>query len=165
MANVSMIVAHDLQRAIGYKNKLLWNIPSDMAIFRRVTKGKAVLMGRNTAISVGRALPKRLNLVLTHQSTAPYDDQVAVRSIDEAIAHASEAGVDLVIIGGEQVYRLAMPYVQTIHASVVKTEVPQFDTVFPDLDPDFQRTHYEAVSWVTDDDYPFSYEIWERAKS
>jgi len=129
----SMIVAHDLNRAIGLNNKLLWRLHSDMAHFRRITAGKHVLMGTKTALSIGRALPGRTNLVMTRQNIAPYEEQLAVASLEEAREIAD--GDEIVCIGGGEIYSLMMPFVNRIYVTEVQIELPEADTWFPKINP------------------------------
>lgn len=127
----SMIVAHDLNRAIGITNTLPWTLPTDMARFRKVTAGKVVLMGRKTAESIGRALPNRLNLILTRSGTVPYAGQVAVTSLEEARQLAGEK--ELICIGGGEIYELMLPHVDRVYVTEIHTRLPLADAWFPDI--------------------------------
>ena len=98
MVDLVLIAAHDRRQAIGRGNALPWHLPDDLKRFKALTLGKPVLMGRRTAESIGRALPGRPNLVLTRGGRAPYEGQVPVASLDEAMARA--AAPELVVIGG-----------------------------------------------------------------
>ena len=82
---VSLIAALDRASAIGKGNALPWHLPDDLKRFKALTLGKPVLMGRRTADSLGRALPKRRNLVLTRGSAVPFAGMQAVASLDEAL--------------------------------------------------------------------------------
>ena len=81
-----VIAALDRNRAIGRGNALPWHLPDDLKRFKALTLGKPVLMGRKTAESLGRALPKRRNLVLTRSGRVPFDGMETVASLDEAQA-------------------------------------------------------------------------------
>ena len=109
---VVLIAALDRNRAIGKGNAMPWHLPDDLKRFKALTLGKPVLMGRRTAESLGRALPGRLNLVLTRSGRVPFAGMQAVSSIDEALRIASAQGAsDLCVIGGGEVYALALPLV------------------------------------------------------
>src|SRR5690606_33015751 len=106
---VSLIAALDRNHAIGRGNALPWHLPDDLKHFKALTLGKPVLMGRRTAQSLGRALPKRTNLVLTRGGAVPFAGMQAVASLEAAIALAAGEGEELCVIGGGEVYALALP--------------------------------------------------------
>ncbi len=132
MAEVALIAALDRRHAIGRDGAMPWHLPDDLRRFKRLTLGKPVLMGRKTALSIGRALPGRENLVLTRSALAPFPGQTAIASIDAARAH--HAGQDLMVIGGGEVYMLAMPMATRLHLTWIDTEARDADTFFPMLD-------------------------------
>ncbi|NJB78082.1 dihydrofolate reductase [Xanthomonas arboricola] len=131
-----LIVAFDRNNAIGRDNELPWKLPDDLKRFKALTVGKPILMGRKTAQSLGRALPGRVNLVLTRSGQVPFADMQAVASLDEAIAQAEAAGAqELCIIGGGEVYRLSMERADLLAVTEVDTTVERADTYFPPIDP------------------------------
>jgi dihydrofolate reductase len=137
---VVLIAAMDRNRAIGKDNALPWRLPDDLKRFKALTLGKPVLMGRKTAESLGRALPGRRNLVLTRSGRAPFEDMHAVASVEEALQAAHEAGAEaLCVIGGAEVYALALPLANLLHMTWVETEVEGADTFFPAFDADAWR--------------------------
>jgi dihydrofolate reductase len=131
-ARVALVVAFDRNRAIGRAGDMPWHLPDDLARFKRLTLGKPVLMGRKTALSIGRALPGRRNLVLSRSFDAPYATQETVRSLDEAIAAAK--GAELMVIGGGEIYALALPFATTLHLTEIDAAVDDADTWFPAFD-------------------------------
>ncbi|MBN8727499.1 MAG: dihydrofolate reductase [Xanthomonadales bacterium] len=133
MSGISLIAALDRNRAIGRGGTMPWHLPADLKHFKALTLGKPTLMGRKTALAIGRALPGRDNLVLSRRDAAPYPGQVLVRSLDEAIAHAD--GQELAVIGGGEVYRITLPRATRLHLTWIDTEVPDADTWFPEFDP------------------------------
>ncbi len=110
-----------------------WHLPDDLKRFKRLTLGKPVLMGRKTAQAIGRALPGRRNLVLTHQQEAPYAEQEIVASPDDAIAAVGHD--ELMVIGGGEVYALFLPLAARMHLTLVDTSVSHADAFFPRFDP------------------------------
>ena len=132
--DVSLIAALDRAYAIGKGNALPWHLPDDLKRFKALTLGKPVLMGRKTAQSLGRALPKRRNLVLTRSGNVPFDGMQAVASIDEAMQIAGRDGDELCIIGGGELYGLALPLATRMHLTFVDTEVEGADIYFPRFD-------------------------------
>ena len=124
-----LVAALDRARAIGRGNELPWRLPDDLKRFKALTLGHAVLMGRKTAQSLGRALPGRTNLVLTRSGQVPFAGMQAVATLDEAIALA--AGQPLMVIGGGEIYTLALPHADRLHLTHVDTEVAGADAFFP----------------------------------
>lgn len=129
---VTMVVAVDRRLAIGRDNGLPWHLPDDLARFKALTLGKPMLMGRRTAESLGRALPKRRNLVLTRGGRVPFPGMEAVASLDEACALAADAG-ELCVIGGGAVYALALSRASALYVTHVDTVVEGADAFFPGI--------------------------------
>lgn len=141
---ISLIAALDRNLAIGRGNALPWHLPDDLRRFKALTLGKPILMGARTALSLGRALPGRLNLVLTHQPVAPFAGMRVVASLEQAIdaARADAAADALCVIGGKSVFALALPMASALHLTWVDTVVEDADAFFPPFDPDrWQVTH------------------------
>ncbi len=129
---IALIAALDRHRAIGRAGGMPWHLPDDLARFKRLTLGKPVLMGRKTALSIGRALPGRRNLVLSRHGDAPYAMQETVRSLDEARALAGDA--DLMVIGGGEIYALALPIATMLYMTEIDARADDADTWFPAFD-------------------------------
>ena len=160
-----LIAALDRNRAIGRGNALPWHLPDDLKRFKALTLGKPVLMGRKTAESLGRALPKRRNLVLTRSGRAPFDGMQAVATLEEACALAAADGaVELCVIGGAELYALTLPFAARLSLTHVDTEVDDADTFFPAFDP----AQWRAVAreaHAADERHAFAFEFadYERA--
>ncbi|MEL1265592.1 dihydrofolate reductase [Pseudoxanthomonas putridarboris] len=133
---VVLIAALDRHRAIGRDNDLPWRLPDDLKRFKALTLGKPVLMGRKTAESLGRALPGRLNLVLTRHGRVPFEGMQAVASLEEGVRVATELGAgELCVIGGAEIYALTLPMADALHLTHVDTVVQGADAFFPSFDP------------------------------
>lgn len=132
MSRITLIAAIDRRNAIGFANALPWRLPDDLKRFKALTLGKTVLMGRKTAESLGRALPERRNLVLTRSGTVPFEGMQAVGTLEQAMDLC--AGSELMVIGGGEIYALAMPHAQQMHLTHVATALPQADAWFPEID-------------------------------
>jgi dihydrofolate reductase len=130
---LSLIVALDRNFAIGRDGAMPWHLPDDLKRFKALTLGKPVLMGRKTALAIGRALPGRDNLVMTRGDEAPFAGQRVVHSLDEAIALAGSA--ELAVIGGGEVFALALPHATHMHLTWVDTVADGADAFFPRFDP------------------------------
>ena len=125
-----LIAAMDRARAIGRGNALPWWLPDDLKRFKALTLGKPVLMGRKTAESLGRALPGRENLVLTRSGRVPFEGMRAVASLEAALA-ATRNAETLMVIGGGEVYAMALSLASVLHLTEVDTEVEGADAWFP----------------------------------
>ena len=136
MTALVLLAALDRDRAIGRDNQLPWHLPDDLKRFKALTLGKPVLMGRRTAESLGRALPQRRNLVLTRSGRVPFDGMRAVATLDEAVRIASGEADTLCVIGGGDVFALALPFATRMHLTHVDTRVDGADAFFPRFDPD-----------------------------
>ena len=135
MVDLVLIAALDRNHAIGRGNALPWHLPDDLKRFKALTLGQPVLMGRKTAESLGRALPKRRNLVLTRSNTVPFDGMEAVASIADAQALAAADGASsLCVIGGGEIYALTLPRATRMHLTHVDTQVEGADAFFPAFD-------------------------------
>ncbi len=142
-----MVAAMDRRRAIGRANEMLpWHLPDDLRRFKAITLGRPVVMGHRTAVSIGRALPGRTNYVLSRSRPAPWPGQIAVRSLEEAVGLAGGSG--LTVVGGGEVYVLALPYATGLRLTLVEAEVDGADTWFPRFDEaawtEVAREHHEA---------------------
>lgn len=140
---IALIAALDRRFAIGMENRLPWHLPEDLARFKRLTLNQTVLMGRKTAESLGRALPKRRNLVLTRSGRVPFAGMAAVSSIDQALS-ASDSET-LWIIGGGEVYRLGLALADIMFLTHVETELADADTYFPEFPATDWQVHTELA--------------------
>lgn len=131
MTQVALIVAVAANGVIGNGNDLPWRLPDDLRRFKALTVGKPVLMGRRTFDSIGRPLPQRRNIVISRQPGLAIDGCEVAGSLQQAIELAGEVP-EVMVIGGAQIYRQALPLAAVIHLTRVHAEVPG-DAVFPPL--------------------------------
>jgi dihydrofolate reductase len=134
MTALVLLAALDREYAIGRDNRLPWHLPDDLKRFKTLTLGKPVLMGRKTAESLGRALPKRRNLVLTRSGRVPFDGMQAVGTLAEAVEIGARDADELCVIGGGGVFALALPLAARMHLTWVDTVVEGADALFPRFD-------------------------------
>ena len=161
MGEISLIVALDRNYAIGRDGAMPWHLPDDLKRFKTLTLGKPVLMGSKTARAIGRELPGRLNLVLTRGAHAPFATQQVVHSLDEAIALAG--GAELAVIGGGEVFALALPCATRMHLTWVDAEITGGDAFFPRFDPrDWKETSRIEHAADARHEYAFSFADYER---
>lgn len=131
MRIISLIAAMDEHRGIGKANQLLCHLPADLKHFKELTWGKPVIMGHKTYDSIGKALPGRLNIVLSRQSLL-LDDATVMPSLQAAIALTQEEP-EVMIIGGAQVFTDAMPLAQRMYITFIHAELAA-DVFFPMFD-------------------------------
>ena len=146
---ISLLAALAQDRAIGRGNTMPWHLPDDLARFKALTLGKPILMGRKTAQSLGRALPGRLNLVLTRSGEVPYAGMQAVDSLEQALELTAQAGAgELCVIGGGQVYAQLLEQADRLYLTHVHTRVADADAFFPAWDQagwqEVSRAHHPA---------------------
>jgi dihydrofolate reductase len=133
---ISLVAAVADNGVIGAEGGMPWHLPADLAHFKQLTLGKPVVMGRLTWEAIGRPLPGRRNLVLTRDPAWRAQGAIRVSSLDEALRVARESGAgELMVIGGAEVYRRALPRAARIYLTRVHGE-PWGDTLFPELEPD-----------------------------
>ncbi|MBW5448144.1 dihydrofolate reductase [Cohnella sp. CFH 77786] len=157
---VTMIAAAASNGAIGLNNRLLWRLPADMAYFVAQTRGKPVLMGRLTFESLGKPLKDRTNVILSRTLGEAPEGCVLVRSVEEALERFGDA--ELMVIGGEQVYRQMMPHADRILLTEIEREY-EGDAFFPAID----RSVWKLVSrepGVRDEknDLPYAFAVYEK---
>jgi dihydrofolate reductase len=159
-----LVAALDRKRAIGKDNALPWHLSDDLKRFKALTLGKPVLMGRKTAESLGRALPGRSNLELTRSGRVPFEGMQPVATLDEAssVATREQAG-ELCVIGGGEVFALALPRAVRMHLTWVDTVVEGADAFFPHLDPDeWRETARQAHPADARNDHAYAFVDYER---
>lgn len=137
MTVLHLIVACTRSGVIGKDGKLPWHLPEDLKHFKETTLGKPVIMGRKTWESLPRALPGRLNVVITRQPNYVAEGATIVASIDEAL-EVVKAYEDAFIIGGAEIYRQAMDRVTVAHITLVEI----------DLDGDAYFDGFNEVDWA-----------------
>ena len=123
-----------VHRAIGYKNRLLYAIPSDMTRFRMLTTGHTIIMGRKTFESLPNgALPNRHNIVISKTREQITGCEVC-SSLEEAVG-SKEASDECFIIGGASIYEQALPLADKLYLTIVEKEPEHADTFFPEINP------------------------------
>ena len=158
-----IIVAVADNNAIGRDNALLWHISDDMKFFRRQTVGCPVIMGRKTFESIGRPLPKRVNIVISRgYSTA--DEVAVVGSLREAYEVAEATNLErCYVIGGGQIYAQAMEDADRLVVTHVHTEIKDADTFFPPIDPSvWVVSERSEMFYDEESDFHFKFGTYER---
>src|ERR1700761_936022 len=129
---VSAVVAISENHAIGKDNKLLWYLPNDLKHFKEITTGGCIIMGRKTFDSVGKPLPRRCNIIITRQANVTIEGCEVVNSVEAALA-LCENEAEVYIVGGAEIYKLALPQTDRIYLTIVHKQF-EGDSFFPEID-------------------------------
>jgi dihydrofolate reductase len=132
VTRVSIIVATDDRGGIGFDGRLPWRLPEDLRRFKAITMGKPIVMGRRTWDSLGRALPGRHNIVISRRSGIDAPGATVVDSLPAALSAAGDVP-EICVIGGAEIYQLALPLADEIHLTRVHSVVDA-DRFFPSID-------------------------------
>ena len=151
---VSLIVAMAKNRVIGANNSIPWRVPGEQKLFKQITTGHHIVMGRKTYESIGRLLPGRTTVIVTRQREYLVPGAIIAHSLHDAI-NAAARDDEIFVIGGAELFREALPVADRIHLSVVDQE-PEGDVFMPDIDPAVWRE-------VASEEHPgFRYSLLER---
>jgi len=160
---VTLIAALGKNRAIGLDGRMPWHLPAELQHFKRTTMGKALVMGRKTWQAIGRPLPGRQNIVISRNPEFKAAGVEVADSLERAIEIARSE--EVMVIGGGQLYELAMPLAKKMVLTLIDIE-PQADTWFPEWnDAQWQTTGQQRYD--ADEQNPLAYSIIEltRVKS
>ena len=158
------IFSADRNWGIGYQNKLLVTIPSDMRFFRETTTGKVIVLGRKTLETFPGGLPlkNRVNVVLTHDRSLQVKDAVVVHDLEELMEELKKyPEEDIYVVGGGSVYELMLPYCDTAYVTRIDMAY-QADTFFPDLDKDPEWELVQESDEQTCFDIEFTFTVYRR---
>jgi dihydrofolate reductase len=149
---ISLIAAMSENRVIGNKQELPWNIPQDLKRFKEITTGHAVIMGRKTYDSIGKALPGRENIVVTRQTNLVGKNIKFVQSLGQALAGFEKTNQEVFILGGGEIFSEALPLANRLYLTFVHGNY-QGDAYFPELNWDdfsltFEETHNQPISFT-----------------
>lgn len=160
---ISLVVAASDNHAIGKDNQLLWHLPKDMRFFKNTTWALPILMGRKTFESLGnKVLPGRMNIIITRQANKEYEGAKVVTSLEQAIELAKQNDYnELMVIGGGEIYQMALPLADTIYLTRVHTSI-EGDTYFPALGAEWMLESSEPQLADEKHAFDFDFEIWQR---
>jgi dihydrofolate reductase len=161
--NITLVVAASENNAIGKDNKLLWHLPKDMRFFKNTTWAMPILMGRKTFESLGnKLLPGRMNIIISNQKGLIIEGAIVVNNLAAAIEIAKSNNYkELMVIGGGQIYDLALPLANRIWFTRVHTNIDG-DTYFPTLDKSWNLSSVESHQADEKHLYSFDFECWQR---
>lgn len=166
---ISLIVAKADNAVIGDQNRLPWHLPADLKQFKTRTLGKPIIMGRKTFESLGRVLPGRPHVVISRTALSLPEHCYPVPSLEAAIARAYQltgsTDNEIVVIGGAEIYRQALPLVDILYVTEVHL-TPPGDAFFPPLDRAvWQETAREDVPAGTDSAMAYSLVTYQRRRN
>lgn len=141
MSTISLIAAIDEHRGLGKQNQLLCHLPADLQHFKALTLGKPIIMGRKTYESIGKALPGRVNIVLSKHVSA-IKDVTVVSSLPEALALV-ESTPEVMIIGGANLFAQALPLARQVYLTLIHAQF-EADVFFPELDTNIWKCKEKA---------------------
>ena len=158
---LSLIWAMDRNRLIGNHDALPWHLPADMQWFRKQTMEKPILMGRKTFESIGKPLPKRMNIILSRQKDLTIEGCIVVQSLHEAKAAVPDAD-EMMVIGGAEIYALLLPQADQLYITHID-ESFEGDTWFPTYDLElWQRVQHEPHQADEKNPHNYRFEVWQR---
>ena len=132
MKKITVIAAVSENLVIGYNNALPWHISEDLKNFKKITTNHSVVMGRKTFESIGKPLKERRNIVISRDKALKISGVEVVNSLDDAICLTKDEN-EIFIIGGEQIYKMAMPIATNMHITKVHSNI-KGDAFFPAFD-------------------------------
>jgi dihydrofolate reductase len=134
---ISIVVAVSKNNVIGKDNQLLWKLSDDLKRFKKLTTNHCIVMGRKTYDSIGKALPNRINIIITKNKNFHVDDAIILHNIQDVIEYAkSKNETELFIIGGGEIYKQVLGITNKIYLTKVDVDIDG-DTFF----------HYNMQEW------------------
>lgn len=164
MSEIVLVAAVAENGIIGRNGTMPWHLPADLAHFKRLTLGHPIVMGRRTFEAVGRPLPGRRNIVVTRNPDFAASGVETAASLEQALALAGDAP-QVMVIGGGELYRAALPLARRIHLTRVHAR-PDGDTRFPELDTsEWRETERRTRPTDADNSYALSFIELQRVES
>ena len=153
-SRISLIVAMGRNRVIGANGRIPWHLPNELRMFKRLTMGHHIIMGRRTYESINRLLPGRTSVIVTRQGAYRVDGAVVVHSIAAAL-DACGNDDECFVIGGADLFNETLPLAHRLHLTIVDAE-PAGDTFMPAFDPKKWR-EVASESFEPDDAHAYAY--------
>lgn len=162
-SRLSIIAAMAKNRVIGAGNAIPWRLPGELQMFKSITMGHHIIMGRNTWESIGRLLPGRTTVIVSRRRDYAIPGAIVAASLDEAIA-AGAGDDEVFVIGGGQLYAAALPLADRIYLTEVDAEVTG-DTYMPQFDPgEWCRLSSQAFAADAKNPYDYRLTIYDRSR-
>lgn len=160
---LSLIVAMDKNRVIGFNNDMPWHLPNDLRYFKEKTTGHTIIMGRKTFDSLGRVLPNRKHLVLTRSERQFPEGVEVVHDIDDVLQYVNNnTDEEIFVIGGGQLFKMMLPHVDKMYITEIDEEFAG-DVYFPSFkDAEWELTSKEKGPKDEQNPYDYYYLVYER---
>ena len=148
-------------RVIGANNRIPWRLPDEQQLFKKLTMGHHIVMGRRTYESIGRLLPGRTTVIVSRQRGYAVPGAIVAHSLKDAM-NAAARDEELFVIGGAELFREALPIADRLHLTMVDAE-PSGDTFMPEIDLSVWQL-ISAEQHAADDRHAhgYSYELYEK---
>ena len=143
-------------RVIGADNRIPWHLPNELQLFKKLTMGHHIVMGRRTYESINRLLPGRTSVIVTRQRDYKVPGAVVVHSVEEAMA-AAGADAEIFVIGGADLFRETLPLADRLYLTTVDAE-PEGDTFMPEIDMS-QWREASSQSFAADEKHAHDYRL------
>jgi dihydrofolate reductase len=153
---ISLIVAMAKNRVIGADGRIPWHLPNELRLFKSLTMGHHIVMGRKTYESIDRLLPGRTTVIVTHQRDYTVPGAIVAHSIDEALA-ACAGDEEIFVIGGADLFRETLPRADRLYLTIVDAE-PEGDTFMPEIDMSAWR-ETSSQSLAPDEKHAHAYRL------
>jgi dihydrofolate reductase len=157
---ISLIAAMAENRVIGRQGSIPWKIPGEQKLFKRITLGHCLIMGRKTHEDIGRPLPNRLNIVISRQPDYQPAGCLKANNIENALALCPSTETEVFIIGGGDLFRQSVPIAHRIYLTVLPLTVPG-DIFFPDIPAEFILASSERFAGS----HPYILNIYDRTRN
>ncbi len=161
---VSAIAAVSKNGVIGKNNEVPWYLPEDIKFFKRTTLNHHVIMGRKTLESIVNPLPKRTNIVITRDPFFIATNVIVTHTIEEALEFAAtNAEEEVFILGGGEIYKISMPYLDKLYLTEVDIEIPDGEAHFPEVNwEEWQLTSEDPHLPDDKNEFAYNFKIYER---
>ncbi len=153
---ISLIVAMAKNRVIGAGNRIPWHLPNELRLFKSLTMGHHIVMGRKTYESIDRLLPGRTTVIVTRQRDYAVPGAIVAHSIDEALAECA-GDEEIFVIGGADLFRETLPRADRLYLTIVDAE-PEGDTFMPEIDMSAWR-ETSSQSFAPDEKHAHAYRL------
>jgi dihydrofolate reductase len=163
-SRVSLIVAMARNRVIGVDNKIPWHLPNELQLFKRLTMGHHIIMGRRTHESIGRLLPGRTSVIVTRQPDYTVPGAIVTHSVRAAL-DACGGDEECFVIGGADLFREMLPIADRLYLTIVGAE-PAGDTYMPEFDGnEWREVSSESFSPDEKHAYPYTFSVYDRIRN
>lgn len=160
MKKINLIAAIGKNNELGKDNHLIWNLPKDLQFFRKITTNNTVVMGYNTFLSIGKALPNRKNIVLTSKDL-DIPNVIIYHNIEDVLKQELNDNSELFIIGGASLYKQFLPLCDKMYLTEIN-ETSDADTYFPNFNK--EEWDKDIIDKVSENDITYEHVLYRRKK-